>query len=175
MRHRVWNIILHSYFHFIATTAYTGSLKRNNTIRFTSYLSKTWKLSFRLKPLGVSPNSWYTNILQIISKKNLAIVELWFYHQSTKTGICFNASVWKCYFSQTSLPLFKFSTFTVQQIQIGKQYRVQYFINGKKEYDAINRQPRAFRDVTFYASGPRWYEANATISDFKIDNNYGGN
>lgn len=133
-------------------------------------MSKTWKLSVRLKPLGVVFSSKYANILYIISKNNLAIVEFWFYPRSTLTYICVNAG-WKCYISQTPLHLNKFSTITMQQIKVGNQYRVRYFVNDKKEFDFVSTQTKSVQNVTFYAAhlSLGYTQANAIISDFKLD------
>ena len=138
-------------------------------------MSKTWRLSFRVKPLGVVSNYGYANILHAGNKQNPFLVGVWFLRGTTKLHTCntINGRT-PCYNIQTPILLQKFSNITIQQIQIGNQYQFQFFVNGKKEYDIVNTQPQPFQDVTFYAAHPSlWVPANGIISDFKINDNYG--
>ena len=145
---------------------------------FTSFLSKTWRLSFRIKPLGVVHDRYYANILHVVNKQNPFITGVWF--PEGTSNICTTIYDFKdgtyCFNRQPEIPLHKFSTITMQQIQIGKRYHFQLYINANREHDYVIKQPKSFQNVTFYASHPKiWNPANAIISDFKIDDNYSGN
>ena len=140
-------------------------------------MSRTWKLSFKVKPLAVVSIDQYANILYGVIKQNQFLVGVWFPRGTTKIYICATINYQAdCGDIKTPLPLLKFSTITIQQILIGNQYRFQVFINGKIGIDAVNRQPQVFKDVTFYAANPASKAvANGIIGDFKVDENYGGN
>ena len=135
-------------------------------------LSKSWKLSFKIKPHGIANGP--RDILSLFENQAEKLYLL-FLGQTNRLSICAHSFGTGCYAKQTSLPLHKLTTITVQQIRYGNQYHIQFFINGNKEYDRINSTPRIFNNVTFYACNPGFPPANVTISEFQVNANYNEN
>lgn len=153
------------------TTSYTGFIKRNNSIYFTPLLSKTWKLSFNVKLLKLVLNVTWREIFNLFENgREILYLSLF---SSPRLTIC--PLGLRCYTSQTPLLLKQWNTITMQQIQIGNQYHFQFFFNGNREYDRINRKARIYNDVTFYACRPGFTPANGIINQFQINDNYNEN
>ena len=163
-------VTLSIFFILTATTSlYTGPVKRNNAIHFTPLLSKSWKLSFKIKLLTVTRGP-YAEILNLYENQQ-RILDM-YYYPALFTKLCYRT---KCLITQqTPLSVPEFNTITIQQIQIRNQYRFQVFIKGNKDYDGIII-PRILKNVTFYACHQIYIPANANISQFQVNDNYDGN
>ena len=137
-------------------------------------LLRGWKLSFTIKPFG-TVNGWSNILHATIGKDNDKYGDntptIWFHSKSTKLQICSAVNGFKSYTVHTlAIPLYKNSLIQIHQVQseTNHLYYYQIFINGKKVHDVLNKDPRVFKNVKYYASDPWYKPAHAIISNFTL-------
>ena len=129
-------------------------------------------LSFLITPFEIS-EEWPNIVHATIGRNGAAYGDrtpaVWFYAKSTKLYICsaVNGNRNYCYTS-SPLPLHKQSNIQIQQLQLGHQYYFQIIINGHIVLNVLNKQPRVFKNVKYYASSPWYAPAKATIRRFRL-------
>lgn len=149
-------------------------MKKSRLIAKLKTLPRGWKVSFTINPFGTLAG--LSNILHAtIGKNNEKYGDMtpavWFHSKSTKLHIVSAVNGFKGYtFNSRQIPLHKNSSIQIHQVQskTNHQYYYQIFINGKKVHDVLNKDPRVFKDVKYYASDPWYNPAHATISNFKL-------
>ena len=139
-------------------------------------ISKTWKLSFHIKPFRYV-NGWGSILHGMVKpiRDESRYPGVWFWSQTTKLHICSyinGHSYYTCYNSKDQLPLDKFSEIAIQQLLVDNQYRYRITINGLMVYDVVNTQPASFTNVEYYAGNPWYTPANAVIGNLKINDKF---
>ena len=153
---------------------YPITIRRSNLITEKRHLPRGWRVSFDIKPLGIA--SGYRSIIHATIGKNAArhgdrTPGVWFLSGSTRIIVCtsLNGKSNKCRRTK-ALPLNQYSKLTLTQVQSPTDYKYlfQMFINGKQIFSLVNRTPRVFRNVKYYAGDPWYKPANALIKNMKI-------
>lgn len=98
---------------------------------------------------------------------------VWFESNSSRILICsaINGNKNYCYSQKEGIPMNKYSTVTIQQIQIsqfGYLYHYQIFINKVKVLDVHNQKPQEFDYVKYYLSDPWYLGAKANVRGFQV-------
>ena len=133
-----------------------------------------WTVSLQINPFN-TVNGWPNVLHATIGKDRGRFGDrtpaIWFHPSTTKMHICsaVNGNKNYCY-NSAALPLHKYSTIVIQQIQLGHnhQYYYQIFINGKRVLNILNHHPKVFKNVKYYASDPWYNPAKATIRHFRL-------
>ena len=138
-------------------------------------LPRGWKVSFEIKPLGIIKR--WSNIIHATIGGNFGkhgdrIPGIWFQRSSTKFIVCsaLNENSNYCRRINSPLPLNQYSKVIVQQVQSlpDYQYYYQVYINGKKVLNVVNKNPKVFNNVKYYASDPWYTPGNALIRKFSL-------
>ena len=151
------------------------ALVKSKIIKRVPVLPRGWRLRFQVKPLAVV-RGW-SNILYATKGGNVGhygfrTPGVWFHSGSSRLHICsaVSGNANYCYNSH-ALPLHKFSTIVVQQVQrrrmygnryYGHRYHFEVYINGVRKISVVNTKPLVFRNVKYYASDP-WHPASLAI------------
>ena len=150
---------------------------KDKVIEEVDSLPPKWKFSFKIKPFKVEAG--WTNVMHATIGKNYGrhgdrTPGIWFIPDTTKFQVatCIDDKSNAIYKTSTAIPLNQYSTVVVQQTPNAKNkafYDFQVIVNGKIEVSVVNKKPRTFKKVKYYASDP-WYEApHAAMKDFKIE------
>ena len=158
---------------FVLVRQHPNQLKRNNLLTTVKVLQRGWSVSFEIKPTGIV-SRWANIIHATLGRDNKRYGDrnpaVWFRPNTRRLHICSAVSGNKnrCY-NSASLPKNKFTRVLIRQIQKRDfKYHYQIFINGRKRLDVINRRPRIFKNVKYYATDPWYTAANAQLRSFKL-------
>ena len=149
-------------------------MQKGKVIKEFGVLPREWKVSFEIKPLRRSTKP--TNIFHATTggnKKNHGerTPAIFFTKLSTRLFVCssINDNPNLCKISPR-LPLGKWTKIVVQQTQKEDlKYYYEIFINDKKKISIVNKKPRIFKNVKYYASDPFYQAANAMIRNVVIE------
>ena len=147
----------------------------------TTDQSKSWILSFELKPLGVVEG--FNNILRFTTFAEYKyplygdrMPAIWFWSKSTRLHI-WNSVNGKliAYNDDKNLPQNEFTHIELKQILDGSnQYVFSIHIGGIKVYEVLNKDARNWNNVHVWLSDPWSPAAKAVIKNFVFKNFVGG-
>ncbi|XP_065680931.1 uncharacterized protein LOC136094806 isoform X3 [Hydra vulgaris] len=147
-------------------------LKKDNLIATLTFLQKVYLLSFKIKPTLYSPE--YKSIIHLTTggdtgEFGFRTPSVYFYNNG-------KLSVWttingynnKEFVIPEALPLNKWSSIRISQVQINSKFFFRIYVDGNLKIDIKNYYPLSFKNVKVYCADP-WYEAQpASIKDLKI-------
>ena len=150
-------------------------LTKSNIIETKEILPRGWRVSFKITPRGYV-KEWSSVLHATIGGDTKVDGDctpaIWFRPNSLKPLICssVNGNRYYCY-TLAAIPLNKETTIRVQQVQSPENHLYYYeiFINDKRIHNDLNKNPRVFHNVKYYASDPWYPPAFATIKDFKLE------
>ena len=136
-----------------------------------------WRVVFHIQPFDIV-HGWgsvlHATIGGNIGKYGDRIPGVWFLPGKTQLHICSAVNGNKNYCKNTKpLPLNKFSTVVIQQIQkapFGNHYYYQIIINNIVEHDVLNTRPKAFHNVKYYLGDPWYWAARAFVRGLSVVN-----
>ena len=151
----------------------SNQLQANKLLTKVKVLQRGWTVSFAVKPTGVVTglaNIIHATLGENDRKYGDRTPGVWFKSKTTELYICsaISGNKDKCFISQP-LPKNKFTTIIIRQFQKKDfKYYFQIFINGKKEFEIINSEPRIFKNVKYYGSDPWHKAAKCILKDFDL-------
>ena len=150
-------------------------MEKGKVIKELDVLPRGWKVSIEIKPL--SEVKLHTSIFRGTIGGNYKehgdrIPAIFFKRSSNNLIICSSINDNANYVTNIpiELPVNKWTKIVVQQIQKDDlKYHYEIFINGKKNLSIVNKKPRIFKNVKYFASDPFYQAANAVIRNVVIE------
>ena len=159
---------------FISSSKGPEYLKKNNVIEEKDILPRGWKVSFRIIPTDIVQD--WSNILHATIGGNTerdgdCTPAIWFKGNSLKPFICssINGNKYSCS-TFPDLPLYKLTTIQVQQIQSTSDqlYYFEIYIDKNRVHRLINKNPKIFSEIKYYASDSFSQPAQAKFGNFRL-------
>ncbi|XP_066927260.1 uncharacterized protein [Clytia hemisphaerica] len=153
------------------------ALVKSNVIQKVPLLPSTWRITFQLRPYAaVSGDSSILHASIGGDAKNYGDRNpaVFFISGTTRLRICsaISGNPNHCWDSPTPIPLARYSTILIQQVlrRTHGYYKTffEIFINGRLVRRVINTQPRAFKNVSYFASNPFIQAAIGDIRNFNL-------
>lgn len=152
-----------------------GLVHRNKLLATIPIQERSWRLSFKVRPLETVPG--WGSLIHLTTGGNFGVFGyripgVWFNRGATSLHICsaINHNHNQC-INTYHLPLGTSANVVIEQKPIGG-YEYLFFglINGRKVFSLKNQNARIFRDVRMYSGDPWHTPAHATVNGLVFTN-----